>query len=249
MSVSNHATDWLTVAVFIVLFFMYFEHLQPFDRQFRLDDSSLQHPFAHVERVSDNQLYVYCSLLPTAVVCVVQFIRARLVPNKAGKDTTLGLNATNITLLGLWVSVVGAACVTDILKVWIARPRPDFLERCGAVQGTPLNAFVTSKVCSAPLGYGYLSDGLKSTPLGHLSMAFAGLFYITLWLGRHGKIPGLTAISTLILRTLPTLLASYIALSRTQDYRHHFFDVLLGLIIGVLFAWGSYVKYHGITSQ
>lgn len=245
MALSTHAKDWLTVFAFVVLFFYYFEHLQPFQRQFRLDDSTLQHPFARVERVTDNELYVYCALLPTAAICVFQFIRRALLTKSTGRDESTGLSATNRTLLGLWVSVVAAACVTDVLKVWIARPRPDFLERCGAVAGTPLNQFVTTSVCSAPLGQMYLSDGMKSTPLGHLSMAFAGLFYLTLWLGRDGKIPGLSSIGTLILRSFPSLLAAYIALSRTQDYRHHFFDVSLGLVIGVFFAWGAYVKYHG----
>lgn len=249
MALSTNAKDWLTVAIFIVLFFYYFEYLQPFQRQFRLDDSTLQHPFAKVERVTDNELYLYCSLVPTAVIGVVQFLRTKLCgPVSGGASENWSLSATNRALLGLWVSVVAAACVTDVLKVWIARPRPDFLERCGAVAGTPLHTYVSTKVCTAPLGQMYVADGMKSTPLGHLSMAFAGLFYLTLWLGRHGRFPKASALTTFIVRTLPSLLAAYIAFSRTQDYRHHFFDVVLGLTIGILFAWGCYVKYHGVSN-
>lgn len=243
MGLSVLVKDWITVAVFVVLFFTYFEHLQPFQREFRLDDSTLQHPFATVERVTDNQLYVYSTLLPTAVICIVQFFRSKAAGARTSGDNGM-LSATNRTLLGLWVSVVAAACVTDVLKVWIARPRPDFLQRCGAIAGTPLHEYVTTKVCSAPLGQMYLSDGMKSTPLGHLSMSFAGLFYLTLWFGRDGKIVQLSGLNTIILRILPSLLAAYIAFSRTQDYRHHFLDITIGLVIGVLFAWGSYVKYH-----
>ena len=75
-------------------------------------------------------------------------------------------------------------------------------------------------------------------------MSFAGLYYLTSWLGREGKIPGLNALHTLLIRLLPLLLAAYITLSRTQDYRHYFLDIMLGLMIGVVFAWGSYAKYH-----
>lgn len=240
---STIAKDWLTAFVFIVLFFGYFEHLQPFQREFRLDDLTLQYPFARVERVTDAELYVYCALVPTAVICLVQLMRMRLASLNSRNDNLL-LSETNRTLLGLWVSVVATACVTDVLKVWIARPRPDFVARCGALAEIPLHKFVTTKVCTAPLGQIYLMDGMKSTPLGHLSMSFAGLFYLTLWLGREGKLPGINAIQTLVVRTIPSLLATYIALSRTQDYRHHFFDVLLGLAIGIAFAWGVYSRYH-----
>lgn len=32
-------------------------------------------------------------------------------------------------------------------------------------------------------------------------------------------------------------------LSRTQDYRHHFADIILGSFLGITFAWWSYHHY------
>lgn len=48
---------------------------------------------------------------------------------------------------------------------------------------------------------------------------------------------------------LPILVAAYIALSRTQDYRHHFFDIGFGSAIGIVFAVIFYYKYFNSLSD
>lgn len=102
--------------------------------------------------------YVYCAVVPTAVIDLVLFANALVLFANAlvqGRLRSVGdpaLPAANRTLHGLWYSVVAAAYVTDVLKVWIARPLPDFLERCGPAIRTPLHEFVITKVCTAPLG-------------------------------------------------------------------------------------------------
>lgn len=40
------------------------------------------------------------------------------------------LHYLQVSILGLLISLSLNGVITDILKVWIARPRPDFLERC-----------------------------------------------------------------------------------------------------------------------
>ncbi|KAF5209327.1 hypothetical protein E0198_004604 [Clavispora lusitaniae] len=177
------AQDWIAASILTVALFAYFETLGPFFRQFRLDDASLQHPFAYHERVSDTKLYL-----------------------------------------------------------------PDFLARCGAKAGTPVAEFVTVEVCTAPLGSMYLADGMKSTPSGHSSVAFAAMFYVFLWLGAEGRLPGPFWLTEFV-RTAPLAVAAYIALSRTQDYRHHFKDIVLGSAIGVGGAWLMYKKYHGTAER
>lgn len=240
LSWRDHSADWITVGVLLVLFFFYFEYLQPFYRQFRLDDPSLQHPFAHVERVTDNWLYVLSMGIPLALMAVVALFRAARGP--LGQDRP-GQVPLHLTFLGLWMAVLLAAIATDILKVWIGNPRPDFLERCKPVSGTPKDVFVGIEVCSSPLGLDRLADGMKSTPLGHSSIAFAGMFYLYRWLGADARLA--KSWFVLLAKAVPLMLAAYIAFSRTQDYRHHFKDVFLGLALGVGVANMVYDKYHG----
>ncbi|CAI5756864.1 unnamed protein product [Candida verbasci] len=235
----KYLPDWIVVGVLILIFFGYTESLHPFYRQFSINDPKISYPFARVEQVTDNQLYLYSTIIPTIIITIVVSL------NNLNHNDKLHL--LQISLLGLWFSVCSVSVLTDLLRVAIGNPRPDFLQRCGPKEGTPINQLVDVSICTAPLGQIYLMDGMKSTPSGHSSMSFAGLLYLTIWLigqfkiiqtyNRHNKI------IYIIFVNLPILLACYIAFSRTQDYRHHFFDILFGSCLGILFATISYFKY------
>lgn len=231
-------SDWITVAVLVVAFFGYFERTQPFYRQFKLSDPRLQHPFATKERVTDLQLYFLTTAVPMFVIGMVKMFKKRISQQQV---------SVHATIVGLWIALTVAAVFTDILKDWIGNPRPDFLQRCGAVLGTPTNVFVGVEVCLSPLGVNRLADGMKLTPLGHSSMSFASFFYLYLWLGGEGHIPKINRWAWLLLELLPLFLAAYVAFLRTQDYRHHFFDVFLGLAIGVAAGWLLHKKYHSLS--
>lgn len=223
---ANDSRDWATVGVLLAVFFLILEPAKPFFRQFRLDDSSLQHPFAHKERVTDNELYLVSAIVPTII-----FIAAAAIQ----KSRRVAFSSR--ALLGLWVSLTFSAVITDVLKLWIGNPRPDFLERCGAKVGTPASSFVDVSVCTFPLGESKILDGMKSTPLGHSSIAFAGLLYLALWGDSKLRL-------VRCMRAIPVLAATYIAFSRTQDYRHHFSDVLAGSLLGIFTAYLLYLKYR-----
>lgn len=224
--------DWLTVAVLLAVFFLWLEPAEPFYRQFVLSDHRLQHPFAEHERVTDNQLYFLSAIVPTAIIAFFQY--------GFSKDTVVSQR----TLLGLWVSLTVNGCLTDILKNWIGNPRPDFLDRCGAAKGTPIDQIVTVSVCTMPRGALAIVDGMKLTPLGHSSIGFSGLFYLLLWAWQWARVQKKEIrFASLLVVAAPALLATYIALSRVQDYRHHFFDVFFGLAMGITAATLSWYKY------
>ncbi|KAK6462608.1 phosphatidic acid phosphatase type 2/haloperoxidase [Scheffersomyces coipomensis] len=230
--------DWITIVVLIIIFFNVLETAPPFTRQFSINDSRISHPFAKQERFTDNELYLWSLIVPSILVSLISSFFDKL-------------HLLQVSNVGLWFSVVFAAVLTDILKCWIGNPRPDFLSRCGPKASTPIDVLVDIDCCTSPLGPMYLMDGMKSTPSGHSSMSFAGLLYLSFWLFGQFKVlsKGATPhkfISNLYLYlafSLPVLFASYIALSRTQDYRHHFFDVGFGSLIGIVMAYFSYFKY------
>lgn len=238
---SRSVADWATVLLLFVAFFGFLDPAEPYFRDFSILDKSLQHPFTVYERVTDNQLYAISVLVPLAAIVGVTLYKRST--SKLNNASTLHL--LNVSVLGLFVSLSVNGCVTDILKNWIGRPRPDFLARCGAPLNTPLDTLQTVSICTAPLGKMYLTDGMKSTPSGHLSISASGLVYLQIWL--VGQL--LLAVSKKahvllwVAVSLPLLLAAYIALLRSQDYRHHFFDLVLGLSIGSAVAAVSYCRY------
>jgi diacylglycerol diphosphate phosphatase/phosphatidate phosphatase len=231
--------DWVLAVLLFVYFFAVAEHAKPFHREFSLSDPTIQHPFANDERVSGMQCLLIASMVPLFTIVGVAFYRRdRLKP---AEDH---IHYIQLSVLGLLLSLTINGVFTDILKNWIARPRPDFLARCGPAKGTDPVKMVTIAVCTAPLGQRVLTDGMRSTPSGHASISFSGLLYLTLWLCGHFRVTRPTSpVYKLLLAVLPVLGATYIALSRTQDYRHHFSDIVLGGLLGNLIALGIYHKY------
>lgn len=246
-SFNQYGLDWIIVGVLLVIFFQIVEPAKPFFRQFKLSDSTLQHPFATKERVTDNELYFLSAIVPSFIIVVVRFFLYSVIDKtKATNSRIQWYHSLHLSLLGLSISLSINGVVTDILKNLIGRPRPDFLHRCGPRPSSPFDDYVDISVCTSPLGLVYLLDGMKSTPSGHSLIGFSGLFYLTLWLiGQIHQLKQNQYVPMIwyLLSTLPTLLASYIALSRTQDYRHHFIDILLGSLIGIVFSSLSYVRY------
>ncbi|KAI5951257.1 hypothetical protein KGF54_004331 [Candida jiufengensis] len=241
--------DWIVAFALAIYFFLIAEHARPFNRQFSINDLTISHPFALKERVSGPACIIIASLVPSIViisVLVVKYIRGKY-------DSKLDvLHFLQISILGLTISIFLDGIVTDILKNWIARPRPDFLERCGAKVEELTTEMLDIDVCTAPHGKAVLMDGMRSTPSGHSSISFVAFLYLSLWLLGQFKLisHGPQHIYKYLFCFSPLLLASYIALSRAQDYRHHFIDLILGSILGCTIAWFVYHHYwKGLKSK
>lgn len=208
---------------------------QPFQRQFYLGDLSISHPFAEHERVSDVNLQLSAIILPMSIIVLI----SRLLTKKKHFIATC-----YVSLLALVGSYVLTNLITNIAKNWIARPRPDFLSRCEPKAGLPLDVLYTAAEVCTSKNQIRLSDGLRSTPSGHSSSSFAGLGFLQLWLsGQLLIMHPLSGLWRSIVSMIPLLCALYIALSRTQDYRHHFMDVFLGSCLGYTIAYLMYRRY------
>lgn len=223
----------------IAYFFAVAEKARPFRREFVAGDVRISHPFAEQERVPDHLLYVLAVYLPMLVVIIVCWLTRSW-------DKYTKLHRTQVALVSLLLSVATTSVITDVLKCWIANPRPDFLSRCGGSSKMTKGKLYTMDSCSPALGEMYLYDGMKSTPSGHSSMLFCGLGWLVLFLWGHysALTTGKPAHVKYLCALGPIMLALYIALSRVQDYRHHNFDIIFGGIIGAVNAAIGYLHYY-----
>lgn len=241
----NRAPKWrvgdvLVLIIALVLSYpVYYQ--KPFERQFTINDLTLSHPYAVHQRVSDAMLFVYSFIVPLVVILVVVAMFA---------DPKHRWYLLYISILGLCISTSLTTLFTDFIKNWIGRLRPDFLDRCKPKHGLPINTlFYASEVCTTD-HHEILLDGFRTTPSGHSSESFAGMGYLYFWL--CGQL--LTEVAQIgiwrkLIALIPILLASLIALSRTQDYRHHFVDVLLGSALGFIIAHFTYRRYFPATDS
>lgn len=175
----------------------------------------------------------------------------------------------HVTYLGMAIAVVLTAFLTDLIKNLVGRPRPDLLARCKPAPDTPTDVLVTIEVCTETAHH-TLHDGWRSFPSGHSSFAFAGLGYTSLWLagqmrifahahgygssgnGAGGNSGGSGAGAEKLVRgdlgrsllcLAPLLVATWIAITRCQDYRHDVYDVCVGSLLGWTVAYWSYRRY------
>lgn len=156
------------------------------------------------------------------------------------------------TSMGLLFALLLSIQITHFIKHLVGRPRPDFLSRCA---GDPKDfskiIFDFSfkggiKECPNP-NKKVVKDGRRSFPSGHSSSSFAGLGFLSIWMmGQFNAMDGKGRSWRMTISFIPLAAATYIALTRIQDYRHHWEDVFFGCIIGFICALIGHLVYVGI---
>lgn len=177
-------------------------------KQFDLNDTTIAHTFSRSERVTVGKLMLLAILFPIFAIISLNAIHLRPISHG---------------LLALLLSISLATAFTQVTKITVGRPRPDFLDRCKPRDFASHTGLVNSSVCSAnPESY-KLIDGFRSFPSGHSSTAWSGLGFVFLY--SADILRGLDRPSESVIRALlPTFalaLASWITLTRIMDYRHH----------------------------
>ncbi|XP_066363372.1 lipid phosphate phosphatase 2-like isoform X1 [Miscanthus floridulus] len=145
-------------------------------------------------------------------------------------------------ILGLLFSVLITGVLTDAIKDGVGRPRPNFFWRCFP-DGVPKYDNITRGVLCDGVA-SVIKEGHKSFPSGHSSWSFAGLGFLSWYLA--GKVKAFDRrghVAKLCVVVLPLLLAAMVAVSRVDDYWHHWQDVFAGGILGLVVASFCYLQF------
>lgn len=254
----SYILDYVIIVV-LILAFTIIDKVEPFHQPWSMKNYTLHYPYAVHERIPVPQLVVIVVGGPAVIIGIYTLVIDGLFSHQGpvtyggGRGRKLlgryrlkdRLWELNCGILGLMLSVCAAFTITGALKNAIGKPRPDLVDRCKVKAGyteSPFN-LTTYDVCTQTDNH-ILKDGFRSFPSGHSSTAFAGLYYLSLYLAAKLHVldaKGEVWKSFIVL--IPTLAASLVAGSRIMDARHHPFDVLSGSALGILVAWGSYRQY------
>lgn len=223
-----HMHDWLILLLLIIIDII-LNVIEPFHRfvgkgmmedlMYPLKDNTV--PFWAVP--------IIAILLPFCIILIYYFIR---------KDVYDFHQAT----LGLLFSVLITAVITDAIKDGVGRPRPDFFWRCFPEGKGVFNNVTGIVICNGEKGV--IKEGHKSFPSGHTSWSFAGLGFLAWYIS--GKIRAFDRrghVAKLCIVFAPILLAALVAVSRVDDYWHHWQDVFAGGLIGLVVASFCYLQF------
>jgi len=224
-----YLVDWgVTFAAWFIAWIV--KELPPYEREFDRDDTTIAHK-SHKSQIGGTLNNNIALFLPLAVICTAAVLRRSAI------DIHHGCLAL---LAGRGFSEV----VTEVLKNRVGRLRPDFLSRCKWDKALKACAGKPEDVL----------DGRRSFPSGHSSTAFSGMMFLSLWIaGMTGAwcisrtAPARSFLASkmarLALSLLPLIFATWVAISRLEDYKHHKEDVIIGSLIGALSATVCYLAY------
>jgi len=229
----SYLPDWILTIALAGIFFA-LDSISGFKREFSLQDTSLRHPYAVHERVTTTSLILICFATPVVLQPIVNFFTIR-----SWWDLHNGS-------LGLILSLAIAGVITQFSKVTVGRPRPDLIDRCQARAGSADPTFGLSNftICTQTDQF-ILKDGFRSFPSGHSSLSFAGLGFFAFYLaGKLHLFDTRGYAPKAWIAVAPLCGAALVAISRTMDYRHHWHDVVVGSILGLVTAYFSYRQYY-----
>ncbi|KAL2329526.1 hypothetical protein Fmac_017107 [Flemingia macrophylla] len=225
--VKTHKHDWL-ILLLLALIFVILSIIHPFYRFVGKDMmTDLKYPLKS-NTVPVWAIPIYAVLLPI-VIFLVAYIRRRDVYD------------LHHAVLGLLFSVFVTAVFTKAVNSAVGRPRPDFFWRCFP-DGKDVYDEWGGVICHGVEKV--VKEGYKSFPSGHTSWAFSGLGFLSLYLsGKIQAFDGRGHVGKLSIVFLPLLFATLVGISRIDDYWHHWQDVVVGGLLGLLVATVCYLQF------
>jgi len=151
-------------------------------------------------------------------------------------------------ILGILFAVLITGVLTDAIKDAVGRPRPNFFWRCFPDGKAVYDNITTGVICHGDPRV--IKEGHKSFPSGHTSWSFAGLGFLSWYLA--GKITVFDRrghVAKLCVVLLPLLVAAMVAISRVDDYWHHWQDVCTGGVLGLVVASVCYLQFFPAPSD
>ncbi|XP_044015928.1 putative phosphatidate phosphatase isoform X2 [Aphidius gifuensis] len=216
----------------------------PYPRGFFCDDESIKHPFIE-STVGNELLYSIGIAMPICGMLLGEYFHAKLL-NKQSSLVLFGhkiapwipmaYNKIGLFAFGALISVF----LTDTAKYSIGRLRPHFIDVCRPnISCDNNNSFEfqhkyhVNFVCTNNIGdYEHRwKDARLSFPSGHSSFSMYVSIYFALYLQLRVTWKG-SKLLKYLLQTICLWMAWYTAMSRVSDYKHHWSDVLAGMLLG-----------------
>ncbi|KAM9793210.1 phospholipid phosphatase 1 isoform X1 [Syngnathus typhle] len=206
--------------------------IRPYQRGFFCSDDSIKYPFHH-STVTSTVLYTVGFSLPISCMifgeCLCVYLKRLQSKSSYGSYVARVYKAVGTFLFGAAMS----QSLTDIAKYSIGRLRPHFLDVCKPNWNCSAGVYVENFACTG--NPTMVNEGRLSFYSGHSSFSMYCMLFLALYLQARLRAEW----ARLLRPTIQFFLIAasvYTGLSRVSDYKHHWSDVLTGLLQGALMA-------------
>ncbi|XP_034085422.1 phospholipid phosphatase 1 isoform X1 [Gymnodraco acuticeps] len=207
----------------------------PYQRGFFCTDDSLRYPF-HSSTVTSTVLYTVGFTLPISCMvigeCLLVYLEHLKSKSSYGSYVSCVYKAVGTFLFGAAMS----QSLTDIAKYSIGRLRPHFLDVCRPdwnFINCSVGDYIETFTCQGDAKM--VNEGRLSFYSGHASFSMYCMLFLALYLQARLQVEW----ARLLRPTMQFFLIAasvFTGLSRVSDYKHHWSDVLTGLLQGAIMA-------------
>ncbi|XP_013879012.1 lipid phosphate phosphohydrolase 2 [Austrofundulus limnaeus] len=233
---TEHGKKLLLIAVDIVCVFVaalpsaiLTLRFKPYHRGIHCDDESISYPYRRdtITHGTMAAVTITCSLVIITTGEAYLVHTNRLRSNSQFNQYLSALyKVVGTFLFGAAVST----SLTDLAKFSIGRPRPNFLSVCAPVS---CNGYMLQINCTGKPRN--VTESRLSFYSGHSSFGMYCMLFLSLYI--HARMKGKW--TRLVRPTIQFFLVSfslYVGYTRVSDFKHHWSDVLVGLLQGALIA-------------
>ncbi|KAI3378443.1 hypothetical protein SNEBB_000223 [Seison nebaliae] len=225
--------------------------VDPTVRPFYCDDRTIRQEFRN-STIPNWALILLAMVFPMIMIFFTEIIIGAFSSMRNHYDISFFCFRYNIsyTLYSAYSNLMqyalggaGVILITAIGKITVGRLRPHFFNRCQPVNlDCPVNStkLITSYECANP-NFDEVKETRLSFPSGHASSMFYGMVFLSLYLKDLNRRHRYSSV-VLMMQALLLSLATFVALTRYIDHKHHPTDILTGTILGV--AFGFIVAYR-----
>ncbi|KAF9500500.1 PAP2-domain-containing protein [Pleurotus eryngii] len=230
----SYGLDWVLGIALAIFFNFYLDKFQHFNR-FDINDTDIQYPFEGSE------------VVPTILLGVV-ILSGYVIMGIGNLAFLRSWWDLHHSMLGASVALFFTGSITQAVRITVGRPRPDFISRCLPREGTE-NAkpfgLVDISVCTADTTSLFFKEGARSFFSGHASLTAASLGFASLYLAGKLHVFNKKGHTTKVWLVFTPLFGSiFVSITRLMDHRHHWEDVTVGMLVGLLFAYIFYRQFY-----
>uniref|UniRef100_A0AAF5DLS7 Phosphatidic acid phosphatase type 2/haloperoxidase domain-containing protein n=1 Tax=Strongyloides stercoralis TaxID=6248 RepID=A0AAF5DLS7_STRER len=244
ISVSRILCDFLVLVLCAIPLLVFHEFVKPYKRGFYCDDESIRYPY-RPSTVTRQMLIVVGILIPTTLIFITEIFRYSVWEKKcsyAFKSYEIKNRSISRLIVRLYnylgfffLGVCFNQIMVDIAKYTIGRHRPHFMDVCKpniGYQNCPQDhSYIDNFVCTGNDKY-LIHESQLSFYSGHSAFSFYGAWYTSLYLQARLYKPLHSKILLPVIQFSLFGGASFVAYSRISNYKHHWSDVLVGMIMG-----------------